>query len=50
MHDLRGLPSLVIGDVFVYVTTNCDWTSKRLKQFKQDNGFRMYLDKHVGDM
>ncbi len=50
MHDLRGLPSLVIGDVFVYLTTNCDWTRERLKKFKQDDGFRMYLDKYVEDM
>ncbi len=49
-HDLRSLPSLVIGDVFVYLTTNCDWTRERLKQFKQDDGFKMYLDKHVEDM
>ncbi len=40
-RDLRGLPSLVIGDVFVYLTTNCDWTREkftlmlgRLKLFK----------------
>ncbi len=28
-HDLRGLPSLVIGDVFVYLTTNCGWTREK---------------------
>ncbi len=47
MHDIWGLHSLVIGDVFIYLTTNCDLTRERLKQFKRDEYFRMYLDKHV---
>ncbi len=48
-HDLRGLPSLVIGDVFVYLTTNCDWTREKyammlgrlkyLKSHEKDNHF-----------
>ncbi len=36
--------------MYLYFLLQTDWTRERLKQFKQDDGFRMYLDKHVEDM
>lgn len=45
--DLRGLPTITCADVFVFLTVECEWTSQRLKNYKSDDGFRMFVDHHV---
>ena len=34
VKDLINLPSVTYGDVMAYLSTNCEWTHKRIKAFK----------------
>lgn len=45
--DLKELPSITCGDVFAYLTVEFGWSSQRLKQHKSDDGYRMFVDKHI---
>ena len=45
--DLRSLPPIACADVFVYLTVECRWTPQRLKQYRNDDGYRMFADHHV---
>ena len=31
----------------MYLTVGCEWTSQRLKHFKSDDGYCMFVDHHV---
>ncbi|XP_071492191.1 uncharacterized protein [Diadema antillarum] len=45
--DLKEMPSITLGDVFAYLTVECRWSSQRLKHHKSDDGYHMFVDKHV---
>jgi hypothetical protein len=44
------MPQLRDGNVFAYLTHHCQWSRERLDAFQKDDGYLMYLDRHVEDM
>ena len=45
--DLRNLPQFSFGDIFAYCLDVCDWSSSRLKSYKNDDGFRLFRSNHI---
>jgi hypothetical protein len=44
---LTEMPQLEMSDVFSFLVTSCQWSSNRLKRHKQDDGYRLFMEKHI---
>ncbi|CAG2212997.1 unnamed protein product [Mytilus edulis] len=42
--DLRGVPSVETGDIMIYLPSTCQWSDDRLRDYKQDNGYKFQRD------
>ncbi|KAK3086590.1 hypothetical protein FSP39_020732 [Pinctada imbricata] len=45
--DLTTLPTIEIGDIMVYLLTNCGWIKTRLSSYKEDNGYKLFENRHI---
>ena len=45
--NLSTLPNIEHYDVLIYLLHNCKWPEQRLKNFKNDNGYRLFLANHI---
>ncbi|CAG2254832.1 unnamed protein product [Mytilus edulis] len=48
--DLRRVPSVETGDIIIYLFSTCQWSDDRLRDYKQHNGYKLYMCKHISDM
>ncbi|CAG2220106.1 unnamed protein product [Mytilus edulis] len=48
--DLRGVPSVETGDIMIYLLSTCQWSDDRLRDYKQDNGYKLYMCNHISDV
>ncbi|CAC5415858.1 unnamed protein product [Mytilus coruscus] len=49
-NNLITLPTVEMGDIFVYLMTTCMWSNDRLKSYKNDNGYQLYMQRHVDNV
>ncbi|CAG2212861.1 unnamed protein product [Mytilus edulis] len=47
--DLRGVPSVETGDIMIYLLSTCQWSDDRLRDYKQDNGYKLYISNHISE-
>ncbi|CAG2212330.1 unnamed protein product [Mytilus edulis] len=48
--DLRGVPSVETGDIMIYLLSTCQWSDDRLRDYKQDNGYKLFMCNHISDV
>lgn len=48
--NLMFLPSLELGDVFVYLLSVCKWPTARLKNRKADDGYELFKERHIDNV
>ena len=48
--NLISIPDLESGDIMVYLYKECGWGEKRLKSYKGDNGYKLFLANHISDV
>ncbi|CAC5371146.1 unnamed protein product [Mytilus coruscus] len=46
-NNLTTVPTVEMGDIFVYLMTTCMWSNDRLKSYKNDNDYQLYMQRHV---
>ena len=45
--DLRNTPEIQTCDILVYFMSSCAWDARRLREFKSENGYRLYRANHI---
>ncbi|KAK3098896.1 hypothetical protein FSP39_024075 [Pinctada imbricata] len=48
--NLSTLPNIEHYDVLIYLLHYCKWPEQRLKNFKNDNGYRLFLANHIDNV
>ena len=45
--NLKDLPPTSLTDLLIYLRVRCKWGDDRLRNYKQDDGYKMHLDCHI---
>ena len=48
--NLKHVPSTESCDIMIYFMKECGWEDERLKKYKSDNGYKLHLANHVGNV
>ncbi|KAK3085229.1 hypothetical protein FSP39_000245 [Pinctada imbricata] len=48
--SLSNLPDIDFCDIFLYLMNSCKWDDERLKNYKNDNGHRLFLGRHIDNV
>ncbi|CAG2215157.1 unnamed protein product [Mytilus edulis] len=48
--DLRGVPSVAAGDIMIYLLSTYQCSDDRLRDNKQDNGYKLYVCNHISEV
>ena len=48
--DLRSLPDIEYCDILIYLLQYCKWPEQRLKNYKNDNGYRLFQANHIDNV
>ena len=48
--SLSTLPDIDFCDIFLYLMIWCKWDNERMKNYKNDNGHRLFLGNHIDNV
>lgn len=48
--DLKNLPFTEMADLLIYFIRKGEWSDTRLKNYRQDNGYKLFKDRHINDV
>ncbi|XP_033763165.1 uncharacterized protein LOC117344514 [Pecten maximus] len=50
ISDLTSIPTVEYCDILIYFMKVCGWSETRLKNYKSDSGYKLYLDHHISEV
>ena len=43
----KHVPNIDFGDIFIYLSLNCQWDNDRIRRHKDDNSYKLFMQNHI---